>query len=1097
MVRWLLFLFIALSAFQVRATHVMGGEITWTCNGNGYIFQLTFYRDCNGADVNPLSETLRVWNHPSITTINLLFVSRTDISPTCTPVAGSPVPLACGSGSAGGNGIGAVEKVIYKSTSIVLPGIPPSGTGWVFTYENFSRSGLITNLVNPTNTGLTIAATMFNGPNATPGVCMDNSPSFLQNPYLVSCAGDAYEYNLHPVDLDLDSISLSFGTPFNNFPTGTYNPPVNPNALAYEPGFSAVNPTPDASFDPANVPATLDPISGHLTFTSHTIGSFVVKVQAESFRQGTLIARVEREMQLIVVNCAGNNTAPSIAGPFAGLFETTVDAGTLVNFTLQATDIELLQDGTPQSNYLSVTSPQFGTNFTATTGCLNGPCATLSQSPVITGTQGATVDFSWQTACNHLLDAYGNVASDMPYVFVFKVMDNYCQIPKVTYKTITIHVRNPGIVPATTISCISTAPNGDLTVEWEPVLDPDGTFVTYNLYSVQNGLIGSFPLTATTAIIPAPTTELDFYVDVISGCNGNTTRTSDTVKNVFLSLFNPVNGTAQLSWNSPSSTPLPGMVDSCYVYREYPTGNWTLIGTVPYAQTSFIDTIDICAAFLNYSVRYITPNCQFNSNIVGDNLEDMMTPDQPILNAVSVDITTGNLTVSWNQNHQPDTYGYVIYLADANGILQELDTVWGISTTNYQYTGPVSGPMTFSVAAFDSCYTPATPPTYQTSAKGELHTSIFVSKSVNICNGEIVLNWSDYVGWNLSTIDYTIFIKQNSGSWDSISSVSGTSFHHSLEPLQNYCVAIRANHPDGRIAFSNLLCFYLNSPAPPDIHYLRVASVNGSSIDLRHEISIGSNVTAIQFERLNPLNNQFEIIGQVPATSSTLSFTDPDVSVQSNSYTYRAVVIDSCGGLGIISNLAKTVLLKITTDQNHFTNFLQWSEYEAYNGEVLQYEIIRGINGVFAFPPIAIVDPDQHFYADDVSAFDQTNGQFCYYIIAREAMNVYHFAEESFSNTECDVIDPLVYIPNAFTPEGVNPIFIPVVSFEDATKYDFSIVDRWGQVIFHTTDQSIGWDGKHQANNQLVELGVYEYVLRIADGNNQEYFYRGSVTLIR
>ncbi len=79
----------------------MGGEITYSCVGsNQFVFELVFYRDCNGAEVNIVSENLRVWNHPSVQNINLLYVSREDISPFCTSVVGGPVPLECGIGSA-------------------------------------------------------------------------------------------------------------------------------------------------------------------------------------------------------------------------------------------------------------------------------------------------------------------------------------------------------------------------------------------------------------------------------------------------------------------------------------------------------------------------------------------------------------------------------------------------------------------------------------------------------------------------------------------------------------------------------------------------------------------------------------------------------------------------------------------------------------------------------------------------------------------------------------------------------------------------------------------------------------------------------------
>ena len=69
------FIFLSFS-LSFHASHVMGGEITWRCSGaNTYEFQLVFYRDCNGAEVNIVSEDLRVWNHPILSSIilNLYF----------------------------------------------------------------------------------------------------------------------------------------------------------------------------------------------------------------------------------------------------------------------------------------------------------------------------------------------------------------------------------------------------------------------------------------------------------------------------------------------------------------------------------------------------------------------------------------------------------------------------------------------------------------------------------------------------------------------------------------------------------------------------------------------------------------------------------------------------------------------------------------------------------------------------------------------------------------------------------------------------------------------------------------------------------------
>ncbi|MFN5888038.1 MAG: hypothetical protein ACK438_08690, partial [Flavobacteriales bacterium] len=188
------------------ASHVMGGEITWKCGGNGgYLFELVFYRDCNGAEVNVITEDLRVWNHPTLTTITLNFISRVDISPSCLQVSGGPPPLDCGTGSGGGNGFGATEKVIYRSNEIQLSGTPPP-QGWIFTYENFARSNAITNLSNPSTYGMTLSATMYAvGPNSG---CYDNAPQFLQAPYFVSCVGDPFVYNMNAIDPDFDSLFI-------------------------------------------------------------------------------------------------------------------------------------------------------------------------------------------------------------------------------------------------------------------------------------------------------------------------------------------------------------------------------------------------------------------------------------------------------------------------------------------------------------------------------------------------------------------------------------------------------------------------------------------------------------------------------------------------------------------------------------------------------------------------------------------------------------------------------------------------------------------------------------------------------------------------
>lgn len=1089
----LLLLLILVFSFNGRASHIMGGDITWTCQGGDYVFQLVFYRDCQGADINTVSIQLDVWNHPSINNITANFVSRTDVSPTCTQVPGGPVPLQCGSGAFGGNGTGAIEKVVYRSAPITLSGTPPSA-GWVITYQDFSRSNSLDNISDPSLVGITISAIIYHVPNSATG-CVDNSPQFLQDPYFVSCVGDPYEYNMNAIDPDLDSLSISFGVPYDYFPGATsYNPPSSPAALAFEPGFSYSSPTPGVSMDPGNIPAAVDPLSGNLTFLSNNIGNYNVKIVAQSFRNGVLISQVEREMQLVVAACAGNNNAPVINGPFGGLFETTVNAGTAVNFTLTATDVELLQDGSPQSNILTATGPMFGTSYTSTAGCAIAPCATLDSSPAITGTQGVSTDFSWQTTCDHLVSPSGYALDMIPYHFVFKVQDDYCQVPKVKYATITINVVNPGVLQAPDINCIQGNTNGDVTITWDPITDPFGTFVSYDVYSIQNGLEGTINnISAGSLTIPGVTQTNDYYVSVISGCGGNTARYSDTISNIFLDVTNPGNGTAVLQWNDPIDPALSSMGDQYYIYMEYPAGNWILRDSVAYGVTHYLDTIDICSAYLNYQIVLQNSPCNYTSNIDGDNFEDMINPDIPQIYSASVDTLTGNIELSWNQNSQPDTYGYVIYVMDNNGFIVELDTVWGVTNTNYSYSTPISGPMTYSVAAFDSCWTTTIPPTYQTSAKAELHSTMYATPSLNICDRSVTLQWTSYVGWD-AVDHYEVFAHKASSPWYSAGTTASTSFTADVEEGEDYCFVVKAVHADGRISFSNETCLHINSPSEPAFNYIATATVVGDDIRIIYYVDAAS-VSEISLQRLND-NGDFEEIAVLQGTSTFINYLDTTVDVYGQSYVYRAQVYDSCGTLGAISNEAKTILLEIDYDEVSKENYLQWSPYRDFNGSLLYYNIYRGVDGIFSTVPLASVNSNQWSYVDTTMSIVST-GRICYRVEAVESANEYGFSETSMSNDACAIVPPLIYIPNAFFPEGINKVFYPVVSDFDPDGYEFIVFDRWGTELFYSNDPTEGWDGIVQKTGHKATPGTYLYMLIVKDGNGEEVVVRGHVSLIQ
>ena len=89
-----------------------------------------------------------------------------------------------------------------------------------------------------------------------------------------------------------------------------------------------------------------------------------------------------------------------------------------------------------------------------------------------------------------------------------------------------------------------------------------------------------------------------------------------------------------------------------------------------------------------------------------------------------------------------------------------------------------------------------------------------------------------------------------------------------------------------------------------------------------------------------------------------------------------------------------------------------------------------------------------------------------------------------------------VVFPTAFTPngDGRNEIFSPL-----GTRYiktmTFEIYNRWGELVFTSSDPLKGWDGNYQGTN--AQTGVYAYLLKYTNTANESKLIKGNVTLIR
>jgi gliding motility-associated-like protein len=91
--------------------------------------------------------------------------------------------------------------------------------------------------------------------------------------------------------------------------------------------------------------------------------------------------------------------------------------------------------------------------------------------------------------------------------------------------------------------------------------------------------------------------------------------------------------------------------------------------------------------------------------------------------------------------------------------------------------------------------------------------------------------------------------------------------------------------------------------------------------------------------------------------------------------------------------------------------------------------------------------------------------------------------------------EPLIYVPNAFTPNGdsFNQYF--KAQGLNITEFEMLIFNRWGQLIKTLNNLDESWDGTYQGS--LVLDDVYVWQVRYLDLKNDPHTLRGHVTVLK
>jgi gliding motility-associated-like protein len=299
-----------LSSEKLSAGHIIGGEVTYECLGNGsYRIKMLIYIDCFCTNCAQFDDVASFGlyscgnNIPcsSLGQFNALAAFNIPLGPVRqVPAPDYPCietpPNLC------------VREGTYEFTINNLPVIDES---YFIMYQRCCRNVTINNIIDPGKSG----ATFFTEITPEAQRACNNSPVFNDFPPTVICARIPFEFDHSASDMDGDSLAYRFCAPklgggVDGGPDAPMLSPITCTGIVPRPGCPP--PYQDVIYRPpysAGIPMggdpiiTIDPVTGIISGTPEVIGQFVVGVCVDEFRDGEFLGTLRRDFQFNTAGC--------------------------------------------------------------------------------------------------------------------------------------------------------------------------------------------------------------------------------------------------------------------------------------------------------------------------------------------------------------------------------------------------------------------------------------------------------------------------------------------------------------------------------------------------------------------------------------------------------------------------------------------------------------------------------------------------------------------------------------------------------------------------------------------------------------------------
>lgn len=562
---------------------------------------------------------------------------------------------------------------------------------------------------------------------------------------------------------------------------------------------------------------------------------------------------------------------------------------------------------------------------------------------------------------------------------------------------------------------------------------------------------------------------------------------------------------AQIRW----STSAPGIPGTFFVERDVAfSGVWKVIKQLPYTATlEYNDTISapFCSSMNNFSYRIrfvsVSGSDDATSGPADVPLTDLTSPANVLnLNVSLSNSNSGfNPLISWNKVTNDSISGYIIQRSSGFN-WPVIGSVPADSSrfNDHTATDVCNNSFKYVVLTIDRCGNRSTPDY----VNKYVQTIKLVAQQPGQCDKTTKLSWNSYKNIAGGLGGYKIY-REDGASTTVEFDTKDTSFtdNNNLVSGHTYIYSIKAYSLTGLYTSSSCQAVLLFNPSLlPDVYITQVSVESDSYVRVGYHISPPGTVIKLVLERSDNGSTNFQAIDSISVSGLYVQpdfyIDDTTADVHNQRYYYRLVAYDDCGGITISMNTSQSILLQCSSSE--VQNNINWNRYESWLQGVAQYNVYRTVGGQPILGELlGSFGPTMVSFPDPLTNVDQTK-EVCYWVVASEnPLNPYMINAISKSNTCCIIKEPVLYMPNAFYPDGFNKKLRPVPSpsFVNPQSFTMTIFSRWGQQLFETTDMVSGWDGI--INGQFAPAGLYAYIITYKSLEGKEYTKRGTATLIR